>query len=236
MKKFPSLPPHTILLPLIAAMLLALAPSRAAAQTHYESNVAIGAKGGTTLSMMTLSPSVPQSMLMGTTWGLTFRYIEEKNFGFIVEFNLVQRGWKEKFEKDPGYAYQRRLTYLHLPFLTHIYFGSHKFRGFFNAGPEVCWLIGDSHSQNFDVANPPVFNEEYRETEQFDMVVHTKFDYGISAGLGMEFILKNKHSFILEGRYYFGIGNLFGSSKVDHFAASRGMAISVTLGYMFRLK
>ena len=52
----------------------------------------------------------------------------------------------------------------------------------------------------------------------------------------MEFILKNKHSFILEGRYYFGIGNLFGSSKVDHFAASRGMAISVTLGYMFRLK
>lgn len=224
-------------LPLLLALtLMLLLPAfKATAQTHYESNIAIGAKAGTTLAMMTLTPSVPQSMLLGTTMGVTFRYIEEKHFGFIVELNMMQRGWKETFDETP-YTYQRRLTYLHLPFLTHIYFGSHKFRGFFNAGPEVCWLIGDSHSQNFDINNLPDFNDPYRETEQFDMEVHTKFDYGISAGLGMEFILKNKHSFTLEGRYYFGIGNLFGSSKLDHFAASRGMAISVTLGYMFRLK
>lgn len=224
-------------LPLLLALtLMLLLPAfKATAQTHYESNIAIGAKAGTTLAMMTLTPSVPQSMLLGTTMGVTFRYIEEKHFGFIVELNMMQRGWKETFDETP-YTYQRRLTYLHLPFLTHIYFGSHKFRGFFNAGPEVCWLIGDSHSQNFDINNMPDFNDPYRETEQFDMEVHTKFDYGISAGLGMEFILKNKHSFTLEGRYYFGIGNLFGSSKLDHFAASRGMAISVTLGYMFRLK
>ena len=97
-------------------------------------------------------------------------------------------------------------------------------------------MIGDSHTQNFDIYNQPDFNDAYRETEQFDMEVKSKFDYGISAGLGMEFILKNKHSFILEGRYYFGIGNIFGSSKADHFAASRGMSISVSLGYMFRLK
>lgn len=224
-------------LPLLLALtlMLLLPVFKATAQTHYESNIAIGAKAGTTLAMMTLTPSVPQSMLLGTTMGVTFRYIEEKHFGFIVELNMMQRGWKETFDETP-YTYQRRLTYLHLPFLTHIYFGSHKFRGFFNAGPEVCWLIGDSHSQNFDINNLPDFNDPYRETEQFDMEVHTKFDYGISAGLGMEFILKNKHSFTLEGRYYFGIGNLFGSSKLDHFAASRGMAISVTLGYMFRLK
>ena len=221
----------------ITIMLLMLGLNfNATAQTHYESNIAVGAKGGTTFSMISLSPSVPQSMLMGMMMGVTFRYIEERNFGFIVELNMMQRGWKEKFEKDPGYAYQRRLTYLHLPFLTHIYFGSHKFRGFFNAGPEVCWLISDSFTGNFDLANPPVFNEEFRETEQLDMPVNSRFDYGISAGLGMEFILKNKHSFTLEGRYYFGIGNLFGSSKADHFGKSNSMAISVALGYMFRIK
>ena len=97
-------------------------------------------------------------------------------------------------------------------------------------------MIGDSHTQNFDIANPPAFNDEFRETEQFDMPIQSKFDYGISAGLGMEFILKNKHSIILEGRYYFGIGNIFGSSKADHFGKSNGMAITATLGYMFRLK
>lgn len=221
----------------ITVLLLILgSASNALAQTHYESNIAIGAKGGTTFSMISLSPSVPQSMIMGMMMGVTFRYIEERNFGFIVELNMMQRGWKEKFEKDPEYAYQRRLTYLHLPFLTHIYFGSHRFRGFFNAGPEVCWLIGDSYSGNFDLANPPVFNEEFRETEQLDMPVNSKFDYGISAGVGMELILKNKHSITLEGRYYFGIGNLFGSSKTDHFGKSNSMSISVALGYMFRIK
>lgn len=228
---------HYHFISLIIAFTISIACTFSAkAQTHYESNIAIGAKGGTTFSMMTFSPSVPQSMIMGTTMGLTFRYIEEKNFGFIVELNFVQRGWKEKFEKDPQYSYQRRLTYMHLPFLTHIYFGNHKFRGFFNAGPEVCWMIGDSYSSNFDTANIPTFNDEYRETEQYDLEPSTKFDYGISAGIGMEFIVRNKHSFTLEGRYYFGIGNLFGSSKTDHFAASRGMSIYVTLGYMFRLK
>ena len=228
---------HILLLPLLSVMLLLSAVAfKAGAQTHYEANIAIGAKAGTTFSSVSMSPSVPQSMLMGTTMGLTFRYIEERHFGFIVELNMMQRGWKETFEKDPGYAYQRRLTYLHLPFLTHIDFGSHKFRGFFNAGPELCWMIGDSHTENFDTGNIPVFNDEFRETEQFDMPIQSKFDYGISAGLGMEFILKNKHSIILEGRYYFGIGNIFGSSKADHFGKSNGMAITATLGYMFRLK
>ena len=185
---------HILLLPLLSVMLLLSAVAfKAGAQTHYEANIAIGAKAGTTFSSVSMSPSVPQSMLMGTTMGLTFRYIEERHFGFIVELNMMQRGWKETFEKDPGYAYQRRLTYLHLPFLTHIYFGSHKFRGFFNAGPELCWMIGDSHTENFDTGNIPVFNDEFRETEQFDMPIQSKFDYGISAGLGMEFILKNKH-------------------------------------------
>lgn len=219
---------------MLVIMLTAL-PICGNAQTHYESNISIGAKAGTTLSLMTLKPTVPQSILPGVMAGLSFRYIEEKHFGFIVELNMMQRGWKETFE-GTEYAYQRQLTYVHIPFLTHIYFGSNKFRGFFNAGPEVCWMIGDSHTQNFDIYNQPDFNDAYRETEQFDMEVKSKFDYGISAGLGMEFILKNKHSFILEGRYYFGIGNIFGSSKADHFAASRGMSISVSLGYMFRLK
>ncbi|HIT16025.1 MAG TPA: PorT family protein [Candidatus Avimuribaculum pullicola] len=221
----------------LSFFIFVLLPHNAAvAQTHYESNISIGVKGGTTFSMIGLSPSVPQTMLMGTTMGVSFRYIEERNFGFIVELNMMQRGWKEKFEYAPQYSYQRRLTYLHLPFLTHIYFGSHKFRGFFNAGPELCFMIGDSYDSNFDINNLPDFNDDYRETEQFDMEVNSKFDYGISAGLGMEFILKNKHSFLLEGRYYFGIGNVFGSSKSDHFGKSNGSSITVTLGYMFRLK
>ena len=67
------------------------------AQTHYEGTFAVGGKAGMTLSRTNFNPSVQQSMLPGITAGAMFRYIEEKNFGLIAEFNLAQRGWKEAF-------------------------------------------------------------------------------------------------------------------------------------------
>lgn len=208
------------------------------AQTHYESRVGIGGKAGVTMSRLAFSPSVPQTMLMGYMGGITFRYAEEKNFGLMVELNVEQRGWKEDFEEAP-YEYTRRFTYLQLPIMTHIFFGSSKFRGFFNAGPEVGFMIGESTSANFDVNNFsglegfPVIN---RYTDQFAMPVKNKIDYGISVGAGMELIAKRNNSFLLEGRFYYGLGNVFGSRKRDVFSASTGMSIMVTLGYMYRLK
>ena len=68
------------------------------------------------------------------------------------------------------------------------------------------------------------------------MKVKNRFDYGITAGAGIEFIVAGRHSLMLEGRYYFGLGNIFPSAKKDYFSASRGTSILVTLGYMFRLK
>lgn len=217
------------------ATLLSLTVS---AQTHYESNITIGGKGGVTLSSASFSPTVPQSMLTGMIVGATFRYIEERHFGLIAEINLEQRGWKEDFEEAP-YSYSRTLTYIQIPFLTHIYFGSTKFHGFFNAGPEVAFMIGESTSANFDINNFQSlddFPKVNRSTDQFAMPVKNKFDYGISAGLGMEYFIKRNHSVTLEGRFYFGLGNMFGASKSDVFAASRGMSIQVTVGYNFRMK
>ena len=217
------------------ATLLSLTVS---AQTHYESNITIGGKGCVTLSSASFSPTVPQSMLTGMIVGATFRYIEERHFGLIAEVNLEQRGWKEDFEEAP-YSYSRTLTYIQIPFLTHIYFGSTKFHGFFNAGPEVAFMIGESTSANFDINNFQSlddFPKVNRSTDQIAMPVKNKFDYGISAGLGMEYFNKRNHSVTLEGRFYFGLGNMFGASKSDVFAASRGMSIQVTVGYNIRMK
>ena len=47
-----------------------------------------------------------------------------------------------------------------------------------------------------------------------------KFDYGIAAGLGMELALPRVGHFLLEGRYYYGLGNIYGDSKRDYFARS----------------
>ena len=108
-----------------------------------------------------------------------------------------------------------------------------------NLGPEVSYMLSNSISANFDYENyqsVPDFPQGYRTNEQLNKEVERKFDYGIAAGAGIEFIVKKKHSFLLEGRYYFGLGNIFKDSKRDFFAASRNQSIEVTLKYMIRVR
>ncbi|MCM1349013.1 MAG: PorT family protein [Firmicutes bacterium] len=217
---------------------LATLPPRAFAQRAYDPHFSIGGKAGVTFSNMSFAPSIEQSMLQGISVGAVARYVEEKYFGLVAELNIEQRGWKETFD-ETEFDYQRRLTYIQLPVMTHIYFGSDKFKGFFNLGPSVGYLISDSRSANFDYNNPaavegfPIAN---RHVNQMSMEIKNHFDYGICAGAGLELIIKRKHSFILEGRYYYGLGNIFSAKKKDEFSASRGTSIQVALGYMFHIK
>lgn len=99
----------------------------AKAQTHYIPHVWVGGHAGMTMSEMSFSPSVRQSMVQGMTAGLSFRYAEERHVGLIAELNISQRGWKEDFEGAP-FSYSRHLTYMEIPVLTHIFFGSPKFK------------------------------------------------------------------------------------------------------------
>jgi len=210
----------------------------AVAQRTYEPHFDIGGKAGVTFSKMAFTPGIEQSMNMGMTVGVAARYTEEKFFGLIGELKIEQRGWKESFD-ETSFAYSRTLTYIQLPLLTHIYFGSDRFKGFINLGPSVGYMIGSSVSSNFDYDNPGAvegFPIENRHINQMSMPIKNKFDYGILGGAGVELILKKKHSILLEGRYYYGLGNIFSSRKKDEFSASRGNSIEITLGYMFRIK
>ncbi|MDE6377240.1 MAG: PorT family protein [Duncaniella sp.] len=223
----------------LALAAMALTPG-AKAQREYSPNFSIGAKAGATLSSMSFSPEVHQSMLQGVTMGVVARYTEEKLFGLIGEVNITQRGWKEDFARDeaPEFHYSRTLTYVQIPLMTHIYFGSRRVKGFFNLGPEMGFMIGDKISANFnyhDYKNVEGFPMGYRTNEQLSKEVENKFDYGIAGGAGVEFFINRRNSIMIEGRYYFGLGNIFKDSKRDFFAASRGSSIEITLAYLFRL-
>ena len=56
---------------------------------------------------------------------------------------------------------------------------------------------------------------------------------GIAGGLGLEFSHRKLGHFMLEGRYYFGLGNIYGDSKRDYFARSNYGNIVVKLTYLF---
>lgn len=207
-------------------------------QTHYDGMISIGGKAGATFSRVNFNPSVQQSMTPGMTVGVMFRYIEEKNFGLMAELNLTQRGWKESFD-DAEYNYSHHFTYFELPIMTHIFFGNNRVKGFFNLGPELNVMVGDKASANFqydDAANIDYFTQNTRHIEQYTLDVKNKLDYGICAGAGMELNLNNKHSLLFEGRFYYGLTDVFANHKTDVFASSNSMTVMVTLGYLYRLK
>ncbi|MBD5264127.1 MAG: PorT family protein [Bacteroides sp.] len=207
------------------------------AQTHYSSNVALGVKGGATFSDVFFNPAVHQKIATGFTGGVMFRYIEEDHFGLIAELDFVQRGWSENFEEAP-YNYKRTTNYIELPVMAHIFFGR-RGRFFFNAGPQVGLYLGDNVSANFDpkdMATLPDFPYVNRMNEQMLLKIKQKIDYGISAGLGAEFNVNRRNSISLEGRFYYGLGNIFSSKRVDTYQASNQWSIAATLGYWFRIK
>ena len=221
----------------LTAAVVVLAALAATAETHSRPHIWIGGKGGVSMGEISFSPSVKQSWNIGSQGAVTFRYSEEKIFGVIAEFGWVQRGWKENFEEHP-FSYSRSLTYLNLPILTHIYFGSRRFKGFVNLGPQFAYMIGNKTKSDFDYEHTntvPNFPAN-RQTEQLWAEVKNKFDYGICAGIGCEFYFHPKHSVIVEGRFYYGLGNIFPASKADTFSASRNMSIEISLGYNFRIR
>lgn len=208
------------------------------AESHYVPHISIGAHGGAMISKVSFSPSIPQKWQMGPTFGVSLRYAEERLVGIRAELNFTQRGWSEDFEESP-LSYIRSLQYISLPIMTHIYFGSSRCKCFFNLGPEFSFLLGQSTSSNFDYTNPTADKDwpiDKRMTEQLTTEVKNKFDYGICVGVGCEYYLKPRNSIYIEFRYYYGLGNIFPSSKADTFGASRNMSVAATLGYNFRIK
>ena len=221
----------------LIALVVAVAASLPAMAEHYKSHISVGAHGGATMSMMALSPGVKQSFNPGLTMGAAFTYAEERHVGLRAELNLTQRGWAENYEELP-FKYSRKFTYLSVPLMTHIFFGGRKMKFIANLGPVISYMLGESISSNFDYRNVASVEgyPKSRHTDQLTLGVANKFDYGITAGFGGEYALNLRNSIQLEVRYYFGIGNVFPSSRADTFHGSRCMNLSLTLGYMFRLK
>lgn len=208
---------------LLACICLAACPL--GAQQKFQPELTVGGSFGTTFSRVTFAPKIQQSMLLGYTFGVTGRYETEKNVGLQVELNYVQHGWKEKFE-DPAYRYSRTLNYLEIPFFTHIYFGSRRVKIFLNLGPKIGYYLNEKVENNLG-SNIP----EGTYPEAHEMKIGHKFDWGLCGGPGLE-IRTGIGYFLLEGRYYYALGDLFRSRREDFFSKSSSQVISAKLTYL----
>lgn len=200
-----------------------------AQKKDFENQLFVGASGGVQISSIDFVPNVFQEINLGMTAGVSAKYISQKNLGMILEMNFAQRGWKEEFPKGSNLAYSRTLNYLEIPIMTHIYFGN-KARFIINLGPQVSFLLGDKANANTDFINQNPQGTQYKEIEH-------RFDYGLIGGLGME-VNTPIGSFDLEGRYYFGLGDIFDNKRetdIQKFSRSAHRVIEAKLTYYFML-
>ena len=99
-----------------------------------------GFHAGVSASSVIFQPTVAnmtpitKASVLGGNGGLVFRYAGHKYCAVQVELNYMHRGWAET--GDAG-RYSRELHYLELPLLMNINFGSERWRGFFNLGPQI---------------------------------------------------------------------------------------------------
>jgi len=211
---------------IVTLLLLVTTTLEAQLHNNYTKEYYIGVNGGATLSTMRFSPTLKQTMKLGVNTGVTMRYIAEKYFGLQAEVNFQQRGWAEKVTLDNPNTYNRTLNYIEVPFLTHIFFNAGPTRIFVNLGPKICFLIGDSEVNNYGEPN---------ESMGRGKAVENRVDYGVCGGLGFEFRSKIG-TFGIDGRYYFGLGDIFNNSKSDPFEASANQVISANAYYLIPFK
>lgn len=216
---------------------------------------AVGVNVGYNMSSVGFNPDIPQKQLGGLQGGITVRYTCEKYFksicSLVAELNISQMGWNEDIKDvndEPvineytGLAeeFKRQITYIQLPLLARLGWGRERkgFQGFFQLGPQFGYYLSDKITTNFDYYKRNYGDRASAASQyawQDTLAIKHKFDYGISAGVGMEYSHPKVGHFILEARYYYGLGDMFGNSKRDDFGRSNNQAITVKLTYLFDL-
>lgn len=205
----------------------------------------IGANAGAALNKVGFTPKVNQIYYAGPTAGITMRYTSERYLGMFcaiqAEANFAQLGWNEDIyssanEKLPD-TYRRNLSYIQVPLLANLGFGRYErgFKGYFVAGPQFGFLMADAEKRSDEwTMRGDVPDRMNNVTAQYGFKVENKIEYGITAGLGGEYSTPIGH-FLLEGRYYMGLSNLYNNSKTDPFPKSNNSTITIKLTYLIDL-
>lgn len=217
---------------------------------EYRNNFSVGVNGGYVLSNVGFTPTVPQGLLGGITGGLSMRYVSEKYFSSICalvgEINYAQIGWKENIldgndqhviNPKTGLTeeYSRTANYIQIPIFARLGWGREQ-KGaqfFFQIGPQFGFLLSESTKMNFNFKERNQKDRINETCAQDTMAIEHHFDYGIAAGLGLEYSIPKVGHFLLEGRYYYGLGNIYGDSKRDYFSKSNYGNIVIKLTYLF---
>ncbi len=219
-------------------LLFLFASSRLTAQVgDHRNDFAIGINAGYTLNSMMFDPTIQQKMKGAPTFGFTARYTCEKYFKSLcsiqMEVNYANLGWEEEIETSSD-TYKRDINYLQIPVLARMGWGYEQRGALFYivAGPQLGFYISDKEHKGGAFDDNTLNLRPGHVIQQYGMPIKNKFEYGITAGAGIEVNTKIGH-FLLEGRYYYGLSDIFGNGKKDVFGRSANGTIVIKASYLF---
>ena len=201
-------------------------------------DLAIGFNAGYTLNQVMFNPTIQQKFKGAPTFGFTARYTCEKYFKKLVLYptgsQLYQFGMGG-IDRNVRRHLQTGYQLYTNPVVSPHGLGIRTKGGFvLRRGRSASRLLfrrqrghkGGLFNDSTLSLRPGQVNQQY------DMPVKNKFEYGITAGAGLEVNTKIGH-FLLEGRYYYGLSDIFGNGKKDVFGRSANGTIVVKASYLF---
>ena len=178
-----------------------------------------------------------QSLRQGMRLGFAAKFIHQKHFGIQLELNYVQAGWTEKFHENSGVSMVnginmqdvnlgRRLEYLDIPALAHIYFGERRLRFFVNMGPEIRVMTkyGDV---KWNISENDEKRTAFQEGDDRFEEKYNNIDYGLTGGGGFDMRIGKMVHVLIECRYSFGFGDLYDNKKADLFQRSNNQMLGL---------
>lgn len=200
-------------------------------------DLSIGFTGGYTMNQMDFNPRIKQGLKGSPMAGFAARYVCEKYFTTVcaveLEVQYCNLGWKEEIEDGSLNTYTRDLHFIQVPMLMQMGWGRER-RGvkfIVEAGPQIGMYLKGSETFGGEGA----WDDSHRPNGvnfQYGKEPDNVFDYGIAGGAGLEFSTPIGH-FLLQGRYYFGLGDIYDNSKKGVFGRSANQTISAKLTYLF---
>jgi len=182
-----------------------------------------GIRQGANLSFVEFSPSVGEGFIYGYNGGLVYRFTNEELFAIQVELNYSQKGWIEEFDTISN-SYNRKLSYIELPFLAQIYFGKRDLNYYVNLGTAFAYLI--SEKESMEIGNP-LYTREY-----YDKSIENNFDYSVVVELGLRYDSKIG-ALNLGVRYYYTVTSLYKFDADNLYEISRNQVLNLSLTYFF---
>lgn len=201
-------------------------------------DVSVGVSAGYSLSQTSFQPSISQTMKGNMMYGLAIRYNCEKYFkslcGIQAELNYVCMGWKEEIETSDD-TYSRDMNYLQVPILARMGWGYEQKGALFYvvAGPQVGFLLSEKENRGGEFSQTTLGQRPGGVTMQYGKLAEHKFDYGLLGGAGLEINSRHAGHYMIEGRYYLALSDIFKNGKTEDFGRSAHTAIYVKFTYLF---